>query len=217
MYFDVIFIAYDNYYSQKRTCCKILHECTNCVVNCVWSSTVCECVEFLCSPGLFHVRGFANCVDNCVNNVSVSSVFALSACSTDGACQTLLVTVFAPVLCVSVLACLRCAGLFHIRGFADCVDNCVNNMSVLACLHSAGLFHIQGLDPILSILLFASALALHSRQLDLKLRLDYLWAAQVSIGQSHALSHAGFPLKCIADFQKIGKRKCKLICVSIPW
>ncbi|KAI1901337.1 hypothetical protein AGOR_G00033290 [Albula goreensis] len=43
---------------------------------------------------------------------------------------------------------------------------------------SAGPFHIRGFEPILSILLFASALALHSRQLDLKLRLDYLWAAQ---------------------------------------
>ncbi|KAG9333832.1 hypothetical protein JZ751_010049, partial [Albula glossodonta] len=45
---------------------------------------------------------------------------------------------------------------------------------------SAGPFHIRGFEPILSILLFASALALHSRQLDLKLRLDYLWAAQMS-------------------------------------
>ncbi|XP_061111870.1 adenylate cyclase type 1-like [Conger conger] len=42
----------------------------------------------------------------------------------------------------------------------------------------AGLFHIRGFEPILSILLFAGTLALHSRQLDLKLRLDYLWAAQ---------------------------------------
>ncbi|KAF7668474.1 hypothetical protein LDENG_00008110 [Lucifuga dentata] len=41
-----------------------------------------------------------------------------------------------------------------------------------------GSFHIQGCEPILSLLLFASALALHSRQLDLKLRLDFLWAVQ---------------------------------------
>uniref|UniRef100_A0A7N6AMI1 Adenylate cyclase type 1 n=1 Tax=Anabas testudineus TaxID=64144 RepID=A0A7N6AMI1_ANATE len=34
------------------------------------------------------------------------------------------------------------------------------------------------LRPILSLLLFVSALALHSRQLDLKLRLDFLWAVQ---------------------------------------
>ncbi|XP_055738466.1 adenylate cyclase type 1-like isoform X2 [Salvelinus fontinalis] len=37
---------------------------------------------------------------------------------------------------------------------------------------------IQGYEPILSLLLFTSALALHSRQLDLKLRLDFLWATQ---------------------------------------
>ncbi|KAJ8272783.1 hypothetical protein GJAV_G00093380 [Gymnothorax javanicus] len=43
---------------------------------------------------------------------------------------------------------------------------------------SAGLFHTHGLEPILSILLFVCALALHSRQLDLKQRLDYLWASQ---------------------------------------
>ncbi|MEQ2187523.1 hypothetical protein GOODEAATRI_005576 [Goodea atripinnis] len=42
-----------------------------------------------------------------------------------------------------------------------------------------GSFHIRGYEPILSLLLFVSALALHSRQLDLKLRLDFLWAVQV--------------------------------------
>ncbi|XP_071383646.1 adenylate cyclase type 1-like [Centroberyx affinis] len=41
-----------------------------------------------------------------------------------------------------------------------------------------GSLHIHGYEPILSLLLFTSALALHSRQLDLKLRLDFLWAAQ---------------------------------------
>ncbi|KAM4552787.1 adenylate cyclase type 1-like isoform 1-T1 [Odontesthes bonariensis] len=41
-----------------------------------------------------------------------------------------------------------------------------------------GSFHIRGYEPILSLVLFVSALALHSRQLDLKLRLDFLWAVQ---------------------------------------
>uniref|UniRef100_A0A668A963 Adenylate cyclase type 1 n=1 Tax=Myripristis murdjan TaxID=586833 RepID=A0A668A963_9TELE len=41
-----------------------------------------------------------------------------------------------------------------------------------------GSLHIRGYEPILSLLLFTSALVLHSRQLDLKLRLDFLWAAQ---------------------------------------
>ncbi|XP_030259135.1 adenylate cyclase type 1-like isoform X2 [Sparus aurata] len=41
-----------------------------------------------------------------------------------------------------------------------------------------GSFHIRGYEPILSLLLFVGALALHSRQLDLKLRLDFLWAVQ---------------------------------------
>uniref|UniRef100_A0A671Y148 adenylate cyclase n=1 Tax=Sparus aurata TaxID=8175 RepID=A0A671Y148_SPAAU len=44
--------------------------------------------------------------------------------------------------------------------------------------HSGGSFHIRGYEPILSLLLFVGALALHSRQLDLKLRLDFLWAVQ---------------------------------------
>ncbi|XP_028833185.1 adenylate cyclase type 1-like isoform X1 [Denticeps clupeoides] len=43
---------------------------------------------------------------------------------------------------------------------------------------SVALFHIHGYEPILSLLLFSSAVALHSRQLDLKLRLDFLWATQ---------------------------------------
>ncbi|XP_055964263.1 adenylate cyclase type 1, partial [Sorex fumeus] len=33
-------------------------------------------------------------------------------------------------------------------------------------------------EPIMAILLFSCALALHARQVDIKLRLDYLWAAQ---------------------------------------
>uniref|UniRef100_A0A672FL36 adenylate cyclase n=1 Tax=Salarias fasciatus TaxID=181472 RepID=A0A672FL36_SALFA len=41
-----------------------------------------------------------------------------------------------------------------------------------------GFLHAQGYDPVLAVLLFSGALALHSRQLDLKLRLDYLWATQ---------------------------------------
>ncbi|XP_061635187.1 adenylate cyclase type 1 isoform X1 [Phyllopteryx taeniolatus] len=41
-----------------------------------------------------------------------------------------------------------------------------------------GFLHTQGYDPVLAVLLFSGALALHSRQLDLKLRLDYLWASQ---------------------------------------
>ncbi|KAK1173682.1 adenylate cyclase type 1-like [Acipenser oxyrinchus oxyrinchus] len=41
-----------------------------------------------------------------------------------------------------------------------------------------GSFYLRGYEPILAILLFSCALALHSRQLDLKLRLDYLWAVQ---------------------------------------
>uniref|UniRef100_A0A673VW41 Adenylate cyclase type 1 n=1 Tax=Salmo trutta TaxID=8032 RepID=A0A673VW41_SALTR len=41
-----------------------------------------------------------------------------------------------------------------------------------------GLLHPRGYNPGLGFLLFAVALALHCRQLDLKLRLDYLWATQ---------------------------------------
>ncbi|XP_019740258.1 adenylate cyclase type 1 isoform X3 [Hippocampus comes] len=42
----------------------------------------------------------------------------------------------------------------------------------------AGFPHTRGSDPVLAVLLFSGALALHSRQLDLKLRFDYLWATQ---------------------------------------
>uniref|UniRef100_A0A3B5AMI8 Adenylate cyclase type 1 n=1 Tax=Stegastes partitus TaxID=144197 RepID=A0A3B5AMI8_9TELE len=41
-----------------------------------------------------------------------------------------------------------------------------------------GFLHTKGYDPVLAVVLFCGALALHSRQLDLKLRLDYLWATQ---------------------------------------
>uniref|UniRef100_A0AAQ4RGE9 adenylate cyclase n=1 Tax=Gasterosteus aculeatus aculeatus TaxID=481459 RepID=A0AAQ4RGE9_GASAC len=62
------------------------------------------------------------------------------------------------------------------------VSSSVWSGPVLTCplvlFHSGGSFHIWGYEPILSLLLFVSALALHSRQLDLKLRLDFLWAVQ---------------------------------------
>lgn len=65
---------------------------------------------------------------------------------------------------------------------SSCVVFCVVQLSADLCaglFHSGGSFHIRGFEPILSLLLFVSALALHSRQLDLKLRLDFLWAVQV--------------------------------------
>lgn len=33
-------------------------------------------------------------------------------------------------------------------------------------------------EPVVAVLLFSCTLALHARQVDIKLRLDYLWAAQ---------------------------------------
>uniref|UniRef100_A0A672JZ23 adenylate cyclase n=1 Tax=Sinocyclocheilus grahami TaxID=75366 RepID=A0A672JZ23_SINGR len=36
----------------------------------------------------------------------------------------------------------------------------------------------RGLEPVLSLLMFFTTLALHSRQMELKLRLDFLWATQ---------------------------------------
>ncbi|XP_076829115.1 adenylate cyclase type 1b isoform X2 [Brachyhypopomus gauderio] len=43
---------------------------------------------------------------------------------------------------------------------------------------SVGLLSVRAYEPILCLLLFSGALALHSRQLELKLRLDFLWAMQ---------------------------------------
>ncbi|RMC05606.1 hypothetical protein DUI87_17691 [Hirundo rustica rustica] len=48
----------------------------------------------------------------------------------------------------------------------------------LLIIPQGGSFYMRGYEPILAILLFSCALALHSRQVDLKLRLDYLWAVQ---------------------------------------
>jgi len=52
---------------------------------------------------------------------------------------------------------------------------------VCVCVFRGGFFHTHGYDPVLAMLLFSGALVLHCRQLDLKLRLDYLWATQVSL------------------------------------
>uniref|UniRef100_A0A672K1W0 adenylate cyclase n=2 Tax=Sinocyclocheilus grahami TaxID=75366 RepID=A0A672K1W0_SINGR len=40
------------------------------------------------------------------------------------------------------------------------------------------LMSARGLEPVLSLLMFFTTLALHSRQMELKLRLDFLWATQ---------------------------------------
>lgn len=56
---------------------------------------------------------------------------------------------------------------------------------------------MRGYEPILAILLFSCALALHSRQVDLKLRLDYLWAVQVSHRTFSSSIHAH---KMMCDF-----------------
>ncbi|XP_051826594.1 adenylate cyclase type 1 [Antechinus flavipes] len=48
----------------------------------------------------------------------------------------------------------------------------------LLIIPQGGTFYLRGYEPILAILLFSCALALHARQVDLKLRLDYLWAVQ---------------------------------------
>ncbi|KAM9848335.1 adenylate cyclase type 1 isoform 2-T2 [Aulostomus maculatus] len=61
-----------------------------------------------------------------------------------------------------------------------------------------GFLHTQGYDPVLAVLLFSGALALHSRQLDLKLRLDYLWATQDLYYQSYA--QVGVLFASIANF-----------------
>ena len=42
----------------------------------------------------------------------------------------------------------------------------------------AGAVSGRSFEPIVAILLFSCTLALHARQVDVKLRLDYLWAAQ---------------------------------------
>ncbi|KAM9357505.1 adenylate cyclase type 1-like isoform 2-T2 [Symphorus nematophorus] len=61
-----------------------------------------------------------------------------------------------------------------------------------------GFLHTRGYDPVLAVLLFSGALALHSRQLDLKLRLDYLWATQDLYYQSYA--QVGVLFASIANF-----------------
>ncbi|KAM8967029.1 adenylate cyclase type 1 [Pelodytes ibericus] len=42
----------------------------------------------------------------------------------------------------------------------------------------ANSYYIRSYEPVLAILLYSCTMALHSRQVDLKLRLDYLWAVQ---------------------------------------
>uniref|UniRef100_A0A8C6NQ29 Adenylate cyclase type 1 n=1 Tax=Nothobranchius furzeri TaxID=105023 RepID=A0A8C6NQ29_NOTFU len=62
-----------------------------------------------------------------------------------------------------------------------------------------GFLHTRGYDPVLAVVLFSGALALHSRQLDLKLRLDYLWVTQVKNPYFLTL-HIGVLFASIANF-----------------
>lgn len=51
----------------------------------------------------------------------------------------------------------------------------------------------RSFEPILAILLFSCTLALHARQVDVKLRLDYLWASQARRALSAPLGEGGVP------------------------
>lgn len=82
---------------------------------------------------------------------------------------TLTLALFLRVSWVPKLALMLLLGVLYIT---------VLELSSFRKTAGGGSFHIRGYEPILSLLLFVSALALHSRQLDLKLRLDFLWAVQ---------------------------------------
>uniref|UniRef100_A0A7N6FHY8 Adenylate cyclase type 1 n=1 Tax=Anabas testudineus TaxID=64144 RepID=A0A7N6FHY8_ANATE len=72
------------------------------------------------------------------------------------------------------MAELPCDGARY--AFLSCVVGSQHNMTTISRRTLSWQKHFN--FPILSLLLFVSALALHSRQLDLKLRLDFLWAVQ---------------------------------------
>uniref|UniRef100_A0A8C1P7C5 adenylate cyclase n=1 Tax=Cyprinus carpio TaxID=7962 RepID=A0A8C1P7C5_CYPCA len=73
------------------------------------------------------------------------------------------------VLCVSIVL------LIYAVAQACVVHH--SNITLLE-LNLTVLMSARGLEPILSLLLFFTTLALHSRQMELKLRLDFLWATQ---------------------------------------
>uniref|UniRef100_A0A674P1W6 Adenylate cyclase type 1 n=1 Tax=Takifugu rubripes TaxID=31033 RepID=A0A674P1W6_TAKRU len=82
---------------------------------------------------------------------------------------TLTLALFLRIFWLPKMALVLLLGVFYVT---------VLELSGFRRSADGGSFHIRGYEPILSLLLFVSALALHSRQLDLKLRLDFLWAVQ---------------------------------------
>uniref|UniRef100_A0A8C1PAJ2 adenylate cyclase n=1 Tax=Cyprinus carpio TaxID=7962 RepID=A0A8C1PAJ2_CYPCA len=74
------------------------------------------------------------------------------------------------VLCVSIVL------LIYAVAQACVVHH--SNITLLELNLQTVLMSARGLEPILSLLLFFTTLALHSRQMELKLRLDFLWATQ---------------------------------------
>uniref|UniRef100_A0A3Q0RSG1 Adenylate cyclase type 1 n=1 Tax=Amphilophus citrinellus TaxID=61819 RepID=A0A3Q0RSG1_AMPCI len=92
--------------------------------------------------------------------------------------------VFLVLLTYSVTqACVVSVRLFDWVGplmLHNCVSTILEEAKLvsMSASSSGGFLHTRGYDPVLAVLLFSGALALHSRQLDLKLRLDYLWATQ---------------------------------------
>ncbi|CAF90483.1 unnamed protein product, partial [Tetraodon nigroviridis] len=85
---------------------------------------------------------------------------------------TLTLALFLRIFWLPKMALMLLLGVFYVT---------VLEFSDFRSSTNGGSFHIRGYEPILSLLLFVSALALHSRQLDLKLRLDFLWAVQVCV------------------------------------
>ncbi|KAG9475958.1 hypothetical protein GDO78_002827, partial [Eleutherodactylus coqui] len=79
-----------------------------------------------------------------------------------------------------------------------------------------GSFYMRGYEPILAILLFSCALALHSRQVDLKLRLDYLWAVQSSILHTFFVLPKMFPFPFFQDLYYQSYSQVGVMFASIP-
>ncbi|KAG7264213.1 hypothetical protein CRUP_033469 [Coryphaenoides rupestris] len=146
------------------------------------------CVMYLhltgiqCQPGCLTIQiRTAICCFLVLGRVNLSADGSWNGTAVQGACPSVSYALLSCVAAsLSVVPYLRVSSLPKISLLLLLSTSYTVVMETSGYRQAVGgdFLHSRSYDPVLSLLLFTGALTSHCRQLDLKLRLDYLWVTQ---------------------------------------